>query len=65
MSLLNERESEILHYKARGFTSKEIARTLNLEYRTIESYASQIKKKLSARNTAHAIYLLFCEGQKI
>lgn len=57
MSILNERESMIMSYKAQGFTSKEIAKILNLEFRTIDTYFGHIKKKLRARNTAHAIYL--------
>ncbi len=57
MITLNERESEIMTYKAHGLTAKEIARHLGLEYRTIEVYFSHIKKKLGARNTAHCIYL--------
>lgn len=54
---LNEREREIVIYKSKGMTSKEIGRLLNLEYRTVETYFYQIKKKLQAKNTAHAIYL--------
>lgn len=57
MITLNERESEIMTYKAHGLTAKEIARQLGLEYRTIEVYFGHIKKKLGARNTAHCIYL--------
>lgn len=57
MVALNERETEIISYKALGHTSKEIARLLGLEYRTVEVYFGKIKRKLKARNTAHAIYL--------
>jgi DNA-binding NarL/FixJ family response regulator len=65
VSILNERESAIMTYKAQGLTSKEIAKLLNLEFRTIDTYFGQIKKKLRARNTAHAIYLAFEGGVAI
>lgn len=57
MVALSERETQIISYKALGHTSKEIARLLGLEYRTVEVYFGKIKRKLKARNTPHAIYL--------
>lgn len=57
MKRLSNREIEIMKYKAKGFTAKEIARLIGLEHRTIEIYVSNIRKKLEAKNIAHAIYI--------
>ena len=57
MTRLTCREVEIIQYTARGCTAKEIARLTGLEHRTIQAYVSNIRKKLSAKNVAHAIYL--------
>ena len=60
MTKLNKRESEIIHHSACGLTAKEIAKKIGLEYRTVEIYMQSLRKKLGARNVAHAIYLYFC-----
>jgi DNA-binding NarL/FixJ family response regulator len=57
MKSLSVREIQIIKYTAKGFTAKEIAKALGLEYRTIEIYVSNIRKKLAAKNIAHAIYI--------
>lgn len=57
MKSLSDRETQIIHYKAQGFTAKEIARLIGLEHRTIEIYIGNIIKKLDAKNIAHAIYI--------
>lgn len=57
MTLLNFRETEIIRHTACGRTAKEIAKLIGLEYRTIESHMLIIRKKLAARNAAHAVYL--------
>lgn len=43
------REEECLYYLLRGFSMKEIARKLDLTYRTIEFYVDGIKDKLKCR----------------
>ena len=53
--LLSPREKEILMHAFHGYTSKEIAKILPLDNRTIEKYAANAKKKLGARNITHAI----------
>ncbi|MFZ2315270.1 MAG: helix-turn-helix transcriptional regulator [Gammaproteobacteria bacterium] len=55
MRKLSLREIEIINHTAYGFTAKEIARIVGLEPRTVEAYMSNIKKKLGAKNAAHAI----------
>lgn len=57
MRKLSMREIEIIHHIAYGLTAKEIARVVGLEPRTIEAYMGNIRKKLGAKNAAHAIWI--------
>ena len=57
MKKLSRREIEVIRYTAKGCTAKEIAKLLKLKHRTIEIYIANVKKKLGAKNIAHAIYL--------
>ena len=59
MDKLNGREIEIINHTACGMTAKEIARETGLEHRTVEIYMQNLRKKLGAKNAAHAIYLYF------
>lgn len=55
---LSPREIEIMTYKAQGLTAKEIAKLIGLTYRTVEIYFRNIQKKLEAKNTFHALYIV-------
>ena len=57
MLALSYREIQILRYISYGFTAKEIARKLDLGYRTVEKYARNVRRKLDARNMSHAVFL--------
>ena len=57
MKMLSGREVQIIRYTARGCTAKEIAKITGLKYRTIEIYVGNIRKKLQAKNVAHAVYI--------
>lgn len=57
MRKLSSREVEIINHIACGFTAKEIAKLVGLEHRTIEAYLTNIRKKLGAKNSAHAIFI--------
>lgn len=57
MKVLSGREVQIIRHAACGYTTKEIARMIDLDPRTIEKYVSSIKRKLLARNTTHAVYI--------
>ncbi len=57
MQKLSSREVEIISHTAVGLTAKEIARMTGLEPRTVQAYMGNIKKKLGAKNSAHAIYI--------
>ena len=52
---LSERESEVIRLIAQGYTSKEIAQTLNLSPRTLETYKSRAMAKLSLGSRAELI----------
>ncbi len=54
-SLLTPRESEILAAIGRGESSKRIAATLNLSFRTIEAHRQSIKRKLDIDGQADLI----------
>lgn len=59
MDKLTYREIEIIKHTAYGMTAKEVARKTGLEHRTVEMYMQNLRKKLGAKNAAHAIYLYF------
>ena len=49
---LSDREKQVLGLIASGNTSKEIAHTLGIAFRTVVSHRYNIQLKLGARNTA-------------
>lgn len=49
---LTRREREVYSLLARGLTSKEIARQLNLSHRTIEVHRARLLRKMGVNNTA-------------
>lgn len=49
---LSERESEVLKLIAQGQCNKEIARTLGLSVRTVETHRQNLRTKLAIRTTA-------------
>ncbi len=54
-SVLSLREMDVLRSIATGETNKEVAASLNLSVRTVETYRARIKRKLNARNTAELL----------
>ncbi|HEX9986125.1 MAG TPA: response regulator transcription factor [Thermoanaerobaculia bacterium] len=50
LGALTPRQREILQLVAEGHTSKEIARRLNLSYRTVEAHRNQLMKRLDVRD---------------
>lgn len=62
MQKLTRREIEIITYTAKGHTSKEIAKLIGLQFRTVQAYLANIRKKLRAKNIANAVYL-FCKTE--
>ncbi|HET7027833.1 MAG TPA: response regulator transcription factor [Candidatus Limnocylindrales bacterium] len=51
---LSPRETETLRLLAQGLTDREIAETLTISTRTVETHVSNILRKLEARNRAEA-----------
>ena len=52
---LTTREQVILSYIAQGNSSKEIARILNISYRTVEAHRRNIKAKLNIDSLAELV----------
>ncbi len=50
LSTLTDREREIMQLTIEGHTSKEIARQLDISYRTVESHRAHILRKTGAAN---------------
>jgi DNA-binding NarL/FixJ family response regulator len=55
LSLLSDREIEILEAVGRGKTTREIAKGLYLSVSTIDTYKSRIKAKLDLKNSSELI----------
>lgn len=58
MRQLSRQETLIMQQTSLGFTAKEIAKKMGLAPRTVEMYLTNIRKKLNAKNAAHAVYLI-------
>jgi DNA-binding NarL/FixJ family response regulator len=54
---LSEREQQVLHYLAEGYTCKEVARELYLSESSVRTYWYRIMNKLNAVNRAEAIMI--------
>lgn len=52
---LSEREAEVVRLTAQGFTSKEMAQTLGLSPRTLETYKARAMSKLNLRSRSELI----------
>ena len=55
VSILNERESDVLRLVVEGKTAKEIAEILFISHRTVENYKNSILKKLNLHKTSDLI----------
>lgn len=52
VSELSDRELEVFHLIGQGRTTQEIAMTLNLGAKTVDSYKARLKEKLNLKNAA-------------
>jgi len=52
---LTEREREILHYVALGYTNKQIADLLFLSFRTVSTHRANLMQKLDIHDTANLV----------
>lgn len=57
--LITYRELEVLHYLAKGLTSREIAKALFVASSTVETHRKNIIRKLKVNNTASLIKKAF------
>lgn len=55
---LSERELQTVELICEGLTSKEIAETLSISYRTVDIYRNRVFKKTSVKNRAQLGYLV-------
>jgi len=54
---LSHREKETLELVVVGKSSKEIARTLGISYKTVEAHRARVMKKLGARTSSDLVHL--------
>ncbi len=59
---LSRREQEILSYIANGHTSKEIADTLFISTRTVDTHRANLMQKLQIKNTAGLVRFALLNG---
>lgn len=53
--ILSKREHEVLILISKGYSTKEIAKMLELSYHTVKEYVSNIYKKLAVNNRMQAV----------
>jgi DNA-binding NarL/FixJ family response regulator len=61
-TILTQREREVLQHLAEGKTTKQIASTLNLSVKTVETHRQQIMDKLQIRSVAELTKYAIREG---
>jgi len=61
-SLLSEREQEVIRLVALGYTGSEIAETLSLSIKTVETYRSRGMEKLGLHNRAGLVRYALKKG---
>ena len=59
---LSEREKEVLHLLARGYTNQQIADALFLSVKTIETYRARLMEKLELRTRAELVRYALQKG---
>lgn len=61
-SELTKRELEVLKLVVKGLQNKEIAESLGISHRTVESHRSQAMQRVGARTTAELVRLAIAAG---
>jgi DNA-binding NarL/FixJ family response regulator len=59
---LTDREREVLHWMARGLSSKDVAQALNISVRTVETHRANLMHKLGVKSVAVLIQVAIREG---
>jgi DNA-binding NarL/FixJ family response regulator len=60
--VLTDREREVLTWLARGLSSKEVAKELNISVRTVETHRANLMHKLGVKSVAVLIQVAMREG---
>ncbi|OGT30382.1 MAG: hypothetical protein A3E87_01475 [Gammaproteobacteria bacterium RIFCSPHIGHO2_12_FULL_35_23] len=58
---LSQREKQVIELTSQGFSSKEIARKLDIDFTTVEQYLFRVRKKLNAKNKTHAVFIVLSQ----
>ena len=59
---LTDRERDVLQWLVRGLSSKEVAQTLNISVRTVETHRANLMHKLGVKSVAVLIQVAIREG---
>ena len=65
LMLLSPRQMQCLALAAQGFTAKDIAKCLNISYRTVEIHLAAAKVAWCARNQTHLVAMYTAELMRI
>jgi FixJ family two-component response regulator len=57
LASLTRREAQVMHYVVQGLSSKEIAKKLDVSFKTIEAHRAKIMKKMDAKSVPHLIHM--------
>lgn len=61
-SQLTERERQVMSEVVQGLTNKEIAKKLDISFRTVEKYRAAVMRKMGAQNLAELVHLVETSG---
>lgn len=61
MKELTKRERTVLSWASHGLTENEIADRCDVSHSTIKNHLTNIRQKLNAENTAHAVAIAIRE----
>lgn len=56
---ITENELGVFNLVAQGWTSKEIAHTWGISVRSVDNHRYTLQEKIRAKNTSHAVALLY------
>lgn len=59
---LSERHLEVLRLAAHGYTAQQIGSKLFISFRTVRAHLREIRDRLGAQNTTHAVAICIARG---
>ena len=62
MMMVSKREEQVLRCLADGMSTKEAGKALGISGETVQDYSTSIRRKLAARNAAHAVAIAASAG---